>query len=65
MPRRDRTPAPPDKQCRATTRGLKVRGAYWSPPKRYGNYAGAGGCCWLHRPPEPASDNGPPKASDW
>ncbi len=52
----DRRPPPLDKRCRATTLGQKVHGAYWSPPKRCGNYAGADGYCRLHRPTDQAAD---------
>ena len=46
-------PMPPDEQrCRATTKGGMVHGAYWSPPKRCGNYALINGYCRLHQPPE-------------
>ncbi len=48
---------PPDEQrCRATTKGMKVRGEYWSPPHRCGNYAGPDGYCWLHRPDDNPND---------
>ncbi len=50
---------PPEKQCRATTPGMKVRGAYWSPPHRCGNYAAANGYCWHHQPAERAVDGDP------
>ena len=59
----DRRPPPLEKQCRATTLGQMERGAYWSPPKRCGNYAGPDGYCRLHRPPDPM-DGGPDDASE-
>ena len=58
-------PPPPDeKRCRATTAGGKVRGAYWSPPKRCGNYAVANGYCRLHRPPEQPAEDEPRPGCD-
>ncbi len=55
---------PPDeKRCRATTKGDKVRGEYWSPPKRCGNYAVANGYCRLHQPLEGQEPATVPKLS--
>jgi len=56
----DRRPPPLDKRCRATTVGQMERGAYWSPPHRCRNYAGADGYCRLHRP----SDEAPVRPDD-
>jgi len=49
---RPKPPPPDETRCRATTKGDKIRGEYWSPPKRCGNYAVADGYCGHHRPPE-------------
>ncbi len=56
MPKGVRGPVPPEKQCRATTPGMKVRGVYWSPPHRCGNYADDDGYCWQHQPADPQPD---------
>ncbi len=54
-----RRPPPPDKQCRATTKGTKQR---WrgdgTAPHRCRRYAVANGYCSFHQPPEhPAEDD--------
>ena len=51
----ERRPPPLEKRCRATTVGQMERGAYWSPPKRCGNYAAEDGYCWQHQSTDQAT----------